>query len=549
MGEGTSPPGRAAEILSQASADLDAARAAAARREPAATVQGSAEDRLRDLVRLAHQVTSILELPPLLEAVVESFVQITGAERGFLMLYDDAGALQFRASHNLDPESWQERGYDISRGPIREAAESGRGVYVDDVLTQGQYGARDSVLALRLRSFNVVPLVHGGRVLGVCYTDSRQPGRALAERDRHLLESFASQAALAIDNARRHDALLQAKTRLEAENKDLRRQIERRYRFENILGESEAMQRLFDTLEKIVPTRVNVLLIGETGTGKELLARAIHCNGPLRDEPFVSVNAGALPETLLESELFGHRRGAFTGATEDRKGLFEEAHGGTLFLDEVGEMPMALQVKLLRVLQSGELRRVGESGTRTVNVRIVSATNRDLAGEVRAGRFREDLFYRLNVVGIRVPPLRERGNDILLLAEEAVRRFSKQHGKKVAGIAPAATRWLLEQRWEGNVRELQNGIERAVTLCEPGESIGVDLLRAPWSIGPAAHVTRSSLRETLEAVEREEVRRTLEECGGHVTQAAKRLGVSRQHLHNLLRKHGLGSRRPPRTSP
>jgi transcriptional regulator with GAF, ATPase, and Fis domain len=297
------------------------------------------------------------------------------------------------------------------------------------------------------------------------------------------------------------------------------------------------MHRLFETLEKVSQTAVNVLLVGETGTGKELIARALHSQGPLRDASFVSVNAGALPETLLESELFGHRRGAFTG-------LFEEAHGGTLFLDEVGEMPASLQVKLLRVLQEGELRRVGESQVRTVQVRIIAATNRELTAEVRAGRFREDLFYRLNVVGIRVPPLRERGNDVLILAEEFVRRFAKQHGKRTTSLAPDAARWLLAQRWEGNVRELQNCIERAVTLCDSGRALAGDLLQGPWGNSNSEHGSRGTLHETLAAVESAEVRRALEECEGRVTQAAMRLGVSRQHLHNLMRKHGLpGPRR------
>jgi Nif-specific regulatory protein len=532
------PAGRAAEMLRQASSDLQAASLALGRQTAPPSPSPRHEDELRGLMRLARQVTSILELQPLLEAVVSAFVSITEAERGFLMLYDPDGVLQFRAAHNLDAESVQHRSFEISRGPIQEAASSGRSVFVDDVLTQGEYGARDSVLALKLRSFSVVPLVHGGRVLGVCYTDSRQPGKTLGTGDRTLLESFASQAGLAIDNARRHGELLQAKSRLEAENEDLRRQIERKYRFNNILGSSAAMQRLFDTLEKVAATAVNVLLQGETGTGKELIARALHCNGPLRDASFVTVNAGALPEHLLESELFGHKRGAFTSSIEDRKGLFEEADGGTLFLDEIGEMPLALQPKLLRALQEGEIRRVGDSAVRHVRVRVIAATNRDLAGEVRAGRFREDLFYRLNVVGIQIPPLRERGNDILVLAEEFVTRFAKQHSKQVAGLSAAAGRWLLSQRWEGNVRELQNCIERAVTLCENGVSLDVESLQAPWMVSDGRpRTSAATLKETLEMVEKEEVMKALEATGGRVTLAAHSLGISRQHLHNLMNKH------------
>jgi Nif-specific regulatory protein len=548
MPESQQPPSRAAEVLRRAAHEMTAMRDALERRE-AAVVSSSAppaapparvEDLLQDVMRAARDVTSILELQRLLGSVLDAFVTITGAERGFLMLYDGDGALQVRAAHNLDVA--QLDAVQMSRRAVREAAESGRSEFVDDVLATGQYSSRDSIAVLGLRSFNCVPLVAGGRVLGVCYTDSTQPGRLLAERDRSLLESFASQAALAIENARRHGELLDVKSRLESENESLRRQIERRQRFDSLLGESAIMQRLFGIIDKVAASAVPVLLQGETGTGKELIARAIHTSGSRRSAPFVTVNAGALPELLLESELFGHKRGAFTGAVEDHRGLFQEADGGTLFLDEIGEMPLPMQVKLLRALQEGEVKRVGEANVRKVDVRLIAATNRDLVAEVTGGRFREDLFYRLNVFPIHVPPLRERGNDILLLAEEFVRRFAKRHGKRSMTLAPDATRWLLSHTWPGNVRELQNCLERAVTLCEPGGRLTVEQMqpafgpRAPAAGGGAA--TRT-LREALDAAERVEIQRALDACDGRVAAAARRLGVSRQHLHTLQRKHGL----------
>jgi Nif-specific regulatory protein len=551
MSEESTAPLRPSDRLKQSLSRLEAESGGAARLEspqfPSSTSQSA---RLREVMERARRVTSILELQPLLDTVAESLVAVTGAERGFLLLDEGDGEMQLRAAYNLDRDSASERREGITRGPIHEAASTGRSVFVDDVLLDGQYGARESVVDLQLRSFSVVPLLHAGRVLGVCYTDSRLPGRPLKEDERNLLEGFAAQAALAIDNARQHTALLEAKTRLEAENRGLRRQFERRNRFENILGESEAMQRLFDVLEKVTPTVVNVLLQGETGTGKELLARAIHCNGPLRSAPYITVNAGALPEALLESELFGHRRGAFTTAVEDRRGLFEEADGGSIFLDEIGEMSRDLQVKLLRVLQDGEIRRVGESSARRVKVRIIAATNRDLATEVRSGRFRDDLYYRLNVVGIHVPPLRDRGNDVLLLADAFLTRYAKQHDKKVSGFTSESARWLLGQRWEGNVRELENSIERAVTLCETGGKIRPEHLQPTWALAEAdAGFSSGTLHERLAAFERAEVQRTLQECGGRITAAALRLGVSRQHLHNLVRKHGLAKSSPSRLSP
>jgi two-component system response regulator HydG len=297
-------------------------------------------------------------------------------------------------------------------------------------------------------------------------------------------------------------------------------------------------------LTKVSASQAPVLIQGETGTGKELIARAIHFNGPRRDGPWQAVNCGSLAETLLNSELFGHRRGAFTGAVEDRRGYFEVAHHGTLFLDEVGEMPPALQVTLLRVLQEGVVKRVGETTERPVDVRIIAATNRDLAREVHEKRFREDLFYRLNVVGILVPPLRQRGNDVVLLAEEFTQRFAEQHRKSVAGLAPEAVRWLLTQEWPGNIRELENCIERAVTLCENGAPLEAELLQAPIArVREEAAPRGATLRQALEAVERRLVQEALE-SGSSRQEAARRLGVTRQHLYNLVRKHGLAT--PPR---
>ncbi len=547
MDEARNPPVSAADLFKRASHDLEAVQKTIAIRSPAAQVEPAAvpeEDRLRDVMRLARQVSTILELRPLLDAVVESFVRVCGAERGFLVLCDEQGSLDFQASHNLEPNAFEGHEFDISRAPVHEAAESGRSVFVDDVLTQGRYGARESIALLRLRSFACVPLVHAGRVLGVVYSDSRQPTRVLDEGERALLEDFARCAAVAIANARRHGELSSQVSRLEAQNQDLQRQIERRHQFASICGDSPPMQKLFMTLEKVSATAVNVLIQGETGTGKELIARAIHHNGPLREGPWVAINAGAIPESLLESEFFGHKKGAFTGAVADKRGLFEEANGGTLFLDEVGETPPSMQVKLLRVLQEGEIRPVGDNAVRKVKVRIVAATNRDLAAEVQAGRFRQDLFYRLSIVPIHVPPLRERGNDIVLLAKNFLRQFAEEQRKVVTGFTPDALRWLLGQSWDGNVRQLQNSIERAVTLCEAGQRIDAELLHAPLAgPAPAPLRGRGTLRETLELAEADALRAALQAHDENRSLAARDLGVSRQHLHTLIRKHGLQGRR------
>jgi two-component system response regulator HupR/HoxA len=286
------------------------------------------------------------------------------------------------------------------------------------------------------------------------------------------------------------------------------------------------------------------LIEGETGTGKELVARALHFNGPRQEKSFHALNCGGIPEQLLESELFGHRRGAFTGAIEDHIGLFEAANGGTLLLDEVGEMPLPLQVKLLRVLQSGELRPVGESAPRTCDVRVISATNKILAAEVAAGRFREDLFYRLNTVTVKVPPLRERGEDILLLADYFLADAVRRQGRQCSGFTAEARRYLLGYSWRGNVRELKHCIEAALAMSGDRAPLGTEFLPHP-SPGFEPALMEGSLRSRLERFEKVAIRDALEASEWNISQAARALSVSRQHLHNRINRFGLQRRRGP----
>jgi len=324
--------------------------------------------------------------------------------------------------------------------------------------------------------------------------------------------------------------LAEAQRRLEEENILLRREVARRYSFGEVVGESPEMKRILELAAKAATSSLTVLISGETGTGKELVAKVIHANGPRRDRPFLSVNCAALPEALLESELFGHRKGAFTGASEDRKGLFEAAGGGTLFLDEVGEMSPSLQAKLLRVLETGEVRRLGETQARKVDVRIIAATNRNLESDVHAGRFREDLFYRLNVFPIYIPPLRQRKEDIPLLAGY----FLENTGKR---LSPEAVDLLVNYDWPGNVRELKNEMERAAVLAE-GEVIEPDVLsdRIRTSTKPSF---RGTLREILDRTEREVIEGVLRECGGNRSEAARRLGLARWSLLRKMERLGI----------
>jgi DNA-binding NtrC family response regulator len=310
--------------------------------------------------------------------------------------------------------------------------------------------------------------------------------------------------------------------RLREENKRLRDEVGERYRLERMLGTSPAMKAVLEQVAEVAASNATVLLLGESGTGKELVARAIHWHGPRAGGPFVAVNCAAIPDTLLESELFGHEKGSFTGATQRRRGLVAEADGGTLFLDEIAEMPLTLQPKVLRVLQDRMVRPVGGREETVVDVRVISATNRDLHDLVRAGRFREDLYYRLAVIPIRLPSLRERPEDISLLAAHFLERAAATLGKRIEGFDEEATAWLAQHRWPGNVRELENVVERAVTLAR-GPRIALGDLKIEFASGVAPS---AGPRPTLAELEREYIRRVLQETKGDKRAAARILGVS-----------------------
>ncbi len=359
----------------------------------------------------------------------------------------------------------------------------------------------------------------------------------------YLTKPFkVEEVALVVQRALEHRVL-------HRENLVLRDEIKGRYKLDRLLGKSAAMERVFEMIRKIAPARTSVLLIGESGTGKELAARALHELGPRSDRPFVAVNCAAIPETLLESELFGHVRGSFTGANTDKQGLFEAAHGGTLLLDEVAELPVAMQVKLLRVLQERKVKPVGGLTEREVDVRIVAATNRDLEAEVDKGAFRQDLFYRLNVIQIRLPPLRERREDIPLLVDHFIRKFSAEHGRAVTAADPEAMAALMAYHFPGNVREIENLIERAVTLA-PTDRMSLDTLPAlrtlaaapPARTGAPADVFPAEgldLEKIVEDFERGLIIKALERTQGNRTLAAGLLGVTFRSLRYRLSKLGI----------
>ena len=330
--------------------------------------------------------------------------------------------------------------------------------------------------------------------------------------------------------------------RLTAENRDLKEQLRERQGFDSIIGKSRSIRQVFDLIRRAAPSKSNILIRGESGTGKELVAKSIHNNSKRRDGPFVTVNSGSMPSELLESTLFGHVKGAFTGAVSHKKGLFEVAHGGTIFFDEIGNIPPDTQSKLLRVIQEKEFMRLGGLETLSADVRLVAATNADLEERVANGEFREDLYYRLNVITIQLPPLSKRVEDIPLISQHFLRMYSNENEKATRRLIPEAMDVLMAHTWPGNVRELENVIERAVVLST-GEEIGLDLLPAGLREGEAALPTPAtlpnagvSLKEAVSAYERELIIRALQACGGVQKRAAERLKVKPTTLHEMMKR-------------
>ena len=492
-------------------------------------------------------------LKPLLEQVLDTMLLWTGVERGLLLLRAPDGKLVPRTARNLARRDLEGDQLTLSMGLAKRAMEERQAICATDAFTQiGDLHA--SVHALKLRSVLAVPLVARGDVLGVVYLDDRVRRGAFGEGELAWVRLVASQAALAIADARDQALLRRAVRRAErasarlgeelgareAELSAIRAELaqggETRFRYDEIEGRSEPMRTMLKLVDRVTASEVPVLLVGESGTGKELVARAIHANGGRQKHAFVSENCASVPETLLESTLFGHVRGAFTGAAATRAGLFDVAHGGTLFLDEIGEMPLSMQTKLLRVLQNGEVRPVGGERSHTVDVRIIGATHRDLEAMVAAGTFREDLFYRLNVVAIRVPPLRERPQDIPLL----VARFVEKHG---AGRKPKVTRSAMDRLvafpWPGNVRQLENEIRRAMVLADDRIDV-TELSEEVTRGGPgAARDAGLGLKARVDALETQLVKDALARTKGNQTRAAEMLGVSRFGLQKMMRRLGI----------
>ncbi|MFQ5773104.1 MAG: sigma 54-interacting transcriptional regulator [Kiloniellaceae bacterium] len=449
---------------------------------------------------------------------------------------------------------------------------SGKLIKVDDAYKYsgfdfGDVYADDKIHRYRTRSLLVVPMRNHEEVtIGVLQlSNMRDAGTGevtpFPDELEGLVIAFASQAAVALNNVQlieknRHliTVLDNTNRALESENRQLRDRIENEYRFSNILGTAKSMSRVFELMSKVLDTDATVLLGGETGTGKELIARAIHYNSRRKNKEFVAQNCAALPETLLESELFGYKAGAFTGARSDKKGLIELAHGGTLFLDEIGDMPIGLQAKLLRVLQESEVRPLGALESRKVDVRVIAATHMDLQEKIRAGEFREDLYYRLCVFPIHLPPLRERKEDLPTLLQHFLEQCCARYGKSIGGFSPAALDGLMRYDYAGNIRELRNIVERAVLMAESGTSIlpehlppevaGQSAASARREPGAPCAAGAAGLREAVGAFEAALIERKLDELDWNQTKAAVELGISRRTLIEKMHKYDIRRGRP-----
>ena len=452
-------------------------------------------------------------------------IERTGAERGALVLISDEGEAEVRVARNMKKEDL-ENPEEISFTIIRNCFKTGKPVLTTNAKTDPRFLNSSSIMLYNILSIVAVPIPGRKRVQGVVYLDSRTARKIFSQEDLNFLLAFHQIAGIALEKVKKEKNLIY-------ENFRLKSQLKEDYSFEGIVGKSRAIKSVINILPRVIASDVPVLIEGESGTGKELIARVIHNSGQRSKRPFVPVYCGAFPANLLESELFGYKKGAFTGAVSDKMGLFEEADGGTFFLDEIAEVPLPIQTKLLRVLEHGVFRRLGDTKERKANVRLISATNRNLEELVKKGEFREDLYYRIKVIKIVLPPLRERKEDIPLLIEHFLKKYRKSELK----VSKEAMDLFVSYNWPGNVRELENAVAHAIVMCTgkvikpehlPPEIVsGVDMFSEPTS---------------LKDMEKKLIIQTLQKTGWNKKKSAEILGISTRTLHNKIKEYGLSEK-------
>ncbi len=482
------------------------------------------------LLRLGKAVNSVRGLAALEKEVLELVFEVSPAERAAILLCEQ-GVDEYTSVFGWDRRTGPNNTVQVSRTIVSQVLAEGVAVLCNDLPATEGFAQTDSVLIRNIRSVLAVPLEVFDRILGVIYLDASEPDARFDEDHLQLLTAMGSIAASALDNARRMEWL-------EEENRRLQSEMNVEH---NMVGESPRMREVYQFINRVASKDSTVLIFGESGTGKELVARAIHRNSGRANKPCVAINCAALAENLLESELFGHEKGSFTGAIAQKKGKLEVAEGGTVFLDEIGELAPMLQAKLLRVLQEREFERVGGTRTIKLDVRLIAATNRDLEEEVKKGRFREDLFYRLNVVSLRMPGLRERREDISLLASYFAAKYAKRANRNILGISPQARAFLVNYDWPGNVRELENAIERAVVLGSSDLILPEDLPEVILEkTEPSAEITTvNAFHDAVRDAKKHVIITAVEQASGNYTEAARILGLHPNYLHRLIRNLNL----------
>ncbi len=477
---------------------------------------------LRKLYEFSQGLMHIRDFSELLRALMDAVVDVTHADKGFLLLVRETGP-EIAVARNLRQEDIAGGTRHLSDSIVQKVLEQQRPLIVSDALHDEEFKSSESVMNLKLCSVMCAPLIAQGELLGLLYVGNDNVVNLFEEKSLDVLTIFAGQASMILQTALLLDQLKGDRDRLQ-EKLDSKR-------FGDIVGSCPGLVEVFKKVEKVATTDISVMITGETGTGKELIAREIHTRSPRKNGPFVVVNCGAIPENLMESELFGHVRGAFTGAVATRLGKFQQADGGTLFLDEIGEMPVSLQVKLLRALQERVVVKVGDSKPERCDIRVVAATHRNLEERIRSNEFREDLYYRLNVVNLHLPPLRERGDDVLVIAKFLLAKYGEEYGAKVKGFTPNALIAMRKYSWPGNVRQLENRIKKALVLCDRSLIGPEDLDLFPEALEPIM-----SLAQAREDFQRRYILEVLERNNGNRTKTARDLGVDPRTIFRYLER-------------
>jgi len=476
-------------------------------------------------------VNSVLDLDQLLELIIDTATRMMEAKASSLLLLDEkTKKLFFKVATGEKRDEVRKFEISMGEGIAGHVAQTGEPLLIPDVSKEPRWDKRISeYIGFQTVSIACVPMKVDNKIIGVVEIIDKEDGSPIQDEDMKTLTVFAELASMAIINARKID-------QVKKENRDLREELGSKHQ---IIGESKSLRKVISDAFKVATSKTSTLILGESGTGKELLARLIHQAGPRKSSPMIVLNCAALPETLLEAELFGYERGAFTGASSRKIGKFELADGGTLFLDEIGEMSSGMQAKLLRVLQEGLFDRVGGIAPISVDVRVISATNKDIAKEVAERRFREDLFYRLNVVQIQMPSLRERKEDIPILAHYFLDIFRQETGLQDLKISEKALEKLLEYDWPGNVRELRNAMERAVVMGNDQEILPEDLPISGPKTGHPGMEVGLPLKEAMDNLKKEFISLNLKHTGGNRSKAAKMMKIQRTYLSRLISQYRL----------